>query len=152
MHLLSKPHVIWVYCCCCCCCCCVPLPAGTHLGHHHEPMVSDGDGEDNESLLPLLSQSRSRHSPNAKHTICRGARGQPSPATLSLLLTHEIEIDESEGRDNPLQNSGFIVRVVDPILPVWFCCRKMPFSFRIRNGLIRDGLLTSSITANISLY
>ena len=36
--------------------------------------------------------------------------------------------------------SGFMVRVVNPILPVWFCYPKMHLIFGCRYDIIRDGL------------
>ena len=57
----------------------VPLPAGTHLGPHHEPVRSDSYG-DYKSLATLLTVASA--APNTKHThySYRG-RGQPPSAT-----------------------------------------------------------------------
>ena len=67
----------------CCCCCCVQLSTGTHLGPHHEPVGSESDGDEYESLATLLSFLSSR---------TRTATG------CDVLM---YEIGGSEGENNP---------------------------------------------------
>ena len=79
--------------------CCVPIPTATHLGRHHEPMGSDSDGDDYESLATLLAVAIAafarKHIPVHLSSRTRTA----AVCEMSLLLMHEV--DESEGEDSP---------------------------------------------------
>ena len=54
--------------------CRVKLSTGTPLGPHHEPMGSDSDGDDYESLATLLAVAIAAFAKHKAHTTrtCRG--------------------------------------------------------------------------------
>ena len=94
-----------------CHCCCVSLSAGARLGPHHEPMGSDSDGDDYESLAALLAVSRLHHSPNTRHTLllrARICRGRGQPATVCDIYVVDARNRRERGEKQPSSREAHI--------------------------------------------